>query len=395
MRILLTGTYNSCNKGDAAMEIATSSELRRRGHDVLISTPEPVVDREQYGKENIVHASRRQAARGLLNLARAFLFWLTKKESVLQNDSELIATLKADAVIDLSGDMMTEDYGTAVALSHYHPVLLAYFLGTPYILLAQSIGPFTKTKFLAKRIINKAALVTAREQLTNKNLNAIGIEPVPVTADTAFLLDREPFIDPFGTKNKLRFGLSLSSLAEQKHQEKGRNILNDISLAFLELDSIGDIEILGIPHVTGPKPDKDDRIVLHKLADSGLPIKVLEDLSPSSLKSAIASCDIHIGARMHSNIAALSSAVPTIALSYSHKSAGIMKEFSLEEYVLELGVFDSENFLSLLKKTISLRKSLSNQIENHFDSVYRKALKNFDCVDTVLDNIHLSREEKK
>ena len=393
MKILLTGTYNSCNKGDAAMELATSAELRRRGYTVLISTPEPMIDKELYGEENIVPASRRQFKRGLLNFARSFLFWLTKRRSFLQNDPELIATLEANAIIDLSGDMMTEDYGAAIALSHYHPVLLSHFLGTPYILLAQSIGPFSKTTLLAKYVIKNAAFVTAREKVTNQYLNKVKIPPVPVTADTAFLLPYEPFTDPFGTKQKLRVGISLSNIAEEEHLKNGKNVIEDVASALSQFGTTRDIEILGIPHVTGPKSDKDDRIVLRKLADLGLQMKILGDVSPSSLKSAIASCDIHVGARMHSNIAALSSSVPTIALSYSHKSVGIMQEFLLHEYILKLGDFDSEDLLYLLNKALSSHETLTNQIEACAQSSKIEALKNFDLVDELLQKVYDDKGE--
>ena len=64
-RILLTGTYASRNKGDAALE------LTAKGPYFLIP------------------------------------------------DEELQQILKSDLVVDLSGDMLTQDYGPHVAYSHF------------------------------------------------------------------------------------------------------------------------------------------------------------------------------------------------------------------------------------------------------------------------------------
>ena len=381
-KILQTGTYNSCNKGDAAMEIATSLELEQRGYSVLISTPEPNIDANTYGKKNIVKASRRQVVHGALNLVRASLYWLTQKRIVLQNDPELIATLEADLVVDLSGDMITEDYGVAVALSHFHPLLLARLLNTPYALLAQSIGPFVKTKWLAKRVIRNAVLVTAREKITNENLAKIGLKAVPVTADTAFLLDPEPFNDPYQGTGKMRIGISLSELARKTHNKTGRDIVDDLVTVFFELSCLHSIEILGIPHVTGPTSDKDDSLILNELSDRGLSMTVLGDLSPGALKTAVSSCDVHIGARMHSNIAALSSSTPVIALSYSHKTAGIMQEFDLNDLVLNLGHFDSHDLKTLLSHAIASKEQISQTISQRLEATIQRSYSNFDLIDT-------------
>jgi len=364
------------------MEIAASLELRRRGYEVIISTPEPAIDADTYGKNNIIPASRRQVKRGALNLIRSLLYWLTRQKRVLQNDPELVATLEADLVVDLSGDMMTEDYGVPVALSHFQPVLLARLLRTPYALLAQSIGPFTKTRLLAKNIIKNSVLVTAREDVTNRHLAALGLKSVPVTADIAFLLKPEPFSSPPKAEKPLRVGVSLSELARKTHKITGRDIVGDVFFALNALSEEQPLEVLGIPHVTGPTCDKDDRLILNELSDRGLSMTVLGDLSPGALKTAVSSCDVHIGARMHSNIAALSSSTPVIALSYSHKTAGIMQEFDLNDLVLNLGHFDSHDLKTLLSHAIASKEQISQTISQRLEATIQRSYSNFDLIDT-------------
>lgn len=61
-----------------------------------------------------------------------------------------------------------------------------------------------------------------------------------------------------------------------------------------------------------------------------------EDPSASELKALISRCELFLGATMHAAIAALSSDVPTIMLSWSHKYSGLMEQIGLERFVWDM-----------------------------------------------------------
>jgi polysaccharide pyruvyl transferase WcaK-like protein len=85
---------------------------------------------------------------------------------LLVNNPELTAIRDTDLVVDLSGDMLTEDYGPHVAYSHFLPILTALAMGRPVMLCAQSIGPFKLTRGLARFILNRVSLITVREAIS-------------------------------------------------------------------------------------------------------------------------------------------------------------------------------------------------------------------------------------
>ena len=59
-----------------------------------------------------------------------------------------------------------------------------------------------------------------------------------------------------------------------------------------------------------------------------------DDLSPMELKSLIALASFHIGGRYHSVVAALSSGVPAISLSWHPKYKDLMRAYGMEEFVI-------------------------------------------------------------
>ena len=116
-----------------------------------------------------------------------------------------------------------------------------------------------------------------------------------------------------------------------------------------------DMNVCLIPHVYKIKENLQDSYVLGKIyrkySHSGRVLLVNQELSCTQLKYIISKCRFFIGARTHSTIAAYSTEVPTIALSYSIKSRGIAKDlFGKEEgYVIEYKNIDS---IDVLKNTL-------------------------------------------
>jgi colanic acid/amylovoran biosynthesis protein len=80
-----------------------------------------------------------------------------------------------------------------------------------------------------------------------------------------------------------------------------------------------------------------------------------------------------IGTRMHSNIFALSSYVPTVAINYEHKTRGIMELLELENYVLEINHITSSDLISVAEQCWKNRDSLKNKLQRQIPQVLNSA----------------------
>ena len=72
-------------------------------------------------------------------------------------------------------------------------------------------------------------------------------------------------------------------------------------------------------------------------------------------------CDMFIGTRMHSNIFALAGGVPTIAISYLHKTTGIMEDLGLSDWVIAIEEFTSERAIEMTMRILE-QKALTREI---------------------------------
>lgn len=341
MRVMLTGTYSSANKGDAAMELAMIGALRREAPDVdvVVSSPFPDLDRPVYAPTTVVGCHRRDLL-GFVQVLVALLGRLLGRPRWLLRGTELEALADTDLVVDLSGDMLTEDYGVLVAVSHYLPLLQARALGVPYVICAQSVGPFRWTRPLAHWLIRGASAVTVRESITAERLARVRPD-LERTADMAMLLEPDEGRLPpglaSGDTGTPVLGVSLSSLVANTHEGGPEAFVDAVVRGLERVLAAHPHRVLLVAHVTGPSIAKDDRVIAREVAALlGDRAEVADvDLHPAGIKALIADSDVFLGARMHANIAALTSGVPVVAIGYSHKTRGIMREFGQDDLVVD------------------------------------------------------------
>lgn len=286
---------------------------------------------------------------------------------------------KYDIIIDLTTDGPNEHYGLFMPLFSIFNTKLALMSGKPVAICAASIGPFKNAmiKAIAKHTLNKAKLITVREEITKNYLKSFGIinPDVYLTADHAFLMKpaSKERIDEILRQEgvykseKLVIGISPSRLIykyafpeiideAQKYEKYVDAIVETIK--YID-DTINEKLILLIPHsgaASSMTPNEDDHQIskdIYKRVKSDNLKLISGDYDTDELKGIIGSCDIFIGCRMHATIASASMSVPTIPVVYGHKSHGILgKMMNQEELIIEIGNYDPEKFLFEMKAKI-------------------------------------------
>ena len=405
VRVLLTGTYCSKNKGDATMQQVFESVLKTElpGAQVSIASPFPDLDAVHYKSMPVLRSRRR-------NLPLATIHWLVLEIMRLFRlrpqryfpDAEVDAMIHADVVVDLSGDMLTEDYGVLVGFSHFLPLLQALALGRPLVICAQSIGPFHKLTPLAKWILSRSRLITIREKFSAgliSKLRGQAIRPIK-TADLAFMLQSASeartnaiLVDEgIESANKLRLGVSVSALLANRTNRHLGAARQDKLVVFARaldrlIESTG-TQVLLVSHVFGPKPSGDDRQVAVRLGERMRnPVQLIRgEYRPEELKGIIASCDVFVGCRMHANIAALDSCVPVLGIGYSHKTRGIMADLDLEEWVLPVEGLDVETLEAAIIRLIEQASDYRQQLSDRLPEIQRLSRKNIELVARMIES---------
>ena len=301
---------------------------------------------------------------------------------------------KADVVINLSyGDMLAfkkDFYGRLlfVVISYY--CMLAILLKKTLIFFPQSIGPFYGRipKFLAKFILNQSHVVLVRERISKDYLiNDLKIKTmVCFLPDLSFVVKsvsnqrvREIFIRE---KVKVRRPLIGVALRDNLYTH-----LDEISKVINYLILKMNASIIFIPHFSSkdtPHFYYDPRFITEKLLekiDEKRWINMIKgDYTVEELRGLIGKCDLFIGAYMHANISALSMYVPTVALSYSHKTEGIMDLVGLSDFVLNINELNATNLIRKIEKLYDGLHEYREFLKRRIPMIQKRVLKVADFI---------------
>ena len=192
------------------------------------------------------------------------------------------------------------------------------------------------------------SLITVRESYTLKNLEKKGIsDNVYFFPDPAFRLKTEKLdLWDWNRVGKV-VGINMSS-----YIIKSPNLYH-IFLQFVKkiLDET-DYSIMFVPHVFWE--DENDLDILGKIYEdldkNDRVYLINKEYNCMQLKYLISKCSVFMGARTHSVIAAYSSFVPAVALSYSMKSRGIAYDIFGTEENLVIPVNDQTTLDDLFQK---------------------------------------------
>lgn len=268
----------------------------------------------------------------------------------------------SDIVIDLSeGDSFTDIYGIKRFLCHYYIKYFFCNFSKRYYLAPQTIGPFTEQDTIQKalNILKKTKHLSTRDDISKNyihdllgnNKNIIQVYP-----DLAVSLKPKKPKNYAGnvcfTKGKC-VGINVSGLLWNKGYTKNNefNLCIDYQQLCYQLAKYFITQgkkVLFIPHTYSVNINEvvqeNDLSAIHELMvilkTSSLETKnigiVDEEYSANELKWFISKMDFFIGARMHACIAAFSTGVPFVGLSYSRKFEGLFGFLGFKELIADL-----------------------------------------------------------
>lgn len=233
-----------------------------------------------------------------------------------------------DAVLAIGGDNYSLDYRIPTMIQAVDA--FAMDMGKPVYLWGASVGPFEKEPHYVPAIrahLARMAQIFVRERNSYDYLTgSLGLKNVALAADPAFSLQPEPMdmssFWPQGQGDVV--GVNFSPLVARKEFSDGsatQSVMRTVIEDLLQRD----MQVLLVSHVFEDPNNNDLAFMSRELEAAGFAgrVRVVPALNAAQMKYVISHLSMLIAARTHATIAAFSSGVPTISLSYSVKSIGI------------------------------------------------------------------------
>lgn len=398
-RFYLTGQRTFGNRGCEAIVRSTVSVLRDTHGNIEVLVPSDDIardsaqwpDAKDYGV-TFVPAYQPKYTRYWIHAQRLPLPFLKRAGwpfPIARWFKEQIESV--DAVLSIGGDNYSLDYRLPSLLQGMDAC--AMDMGKPVVIWGASVGPFERETYFVPAIRNHIARfekVMVRESISFSYLTEkLGLDNVEQMVDPAFILKAEALdlVDfwPEHQADSGVLGLNVSPLIE-RYKRKNQNLVTEVAAFVRRLVEERGFGVLLVPHVIpldGSEKNNDAiylKQILSQCADLGKKVTIAPSASNAAqLKYIISKVRFFIGARTHATIAALSSTVPTVSISYSVKARGINWDlFGSEEMVLPTPELTCESLSEKMDYLLSneswLRKTLAGRIPEYQSTVQQASL---------------------
>jgi colanic acid/amylovoran biosynthesis protein len=408
MKILITNLYSAANRGDAAIVKGMTNALRDYfpNSEFMVLSKSPEVAKALTGIESYPPLIDRLKFFGYLGLVY-FLIWAyfykrSIKLPTFRREDRIKNYLDADLILSVGGGYLNDNYPVAM-IRWLFEFYFGKLLGKKVIIYASSVGPFNKSwlKPFVRFVFDKLDLITLRDPKSQEALGAGGVNSsrIHVTADSAWCMEPIGREEGFqllrgevsDLSERLRVSISVRRwefYSGNRMQAHNKYVTAVSALVdYLVKNRNADVFFLSTCTAFGGYRH-DDRQIAYKIIEnieSLDGVKILNgEYLPEQLSAIYANMDLHVGTRMHSNILAMLSGTPVVAIQYEPKTKDMMDSFGLGDWVIDIEQIDSEGLIQMVDKGIENRDSVKTQIAQRLPELKEKSTENARLVHSLL-----------
>jgi len=415
--VAVTGGTIWGNRGAEAMLTTVIGKIRDRRPDTLfyVFSYVPSRDRELIHDDRIHVLSCRPASLVLRHFPFALLCWFFGLVGIRIPDRLLSNPIRAlrqsDVLLDVSGIAFSDGREKFLPFN----ILLiwpALLLHVPVIKLAQALGPFKNplNRICAKLFLPRCRHIYARGAITASHLEELKLSPTKwdLSADIAFLYDprfslssenADRVLELEATLRRWRnegcgiLGVIPSALVYEKSARAGRDYIGPLLKLLEALGSQHRFVLL--PNATRAGTDavfNNDLYVIHQLVEAvrrdypQLEERVAYvdyDINTASTRRLIALCDTVVTSRFHGMISSLCLGVPPVVIGWSHKYVEVLRDFGLEEYVVDFNASLSD-LPDLVARAMRLQDDMRDRLASGLEATRALAGQQFEEIERIL-----------
>lgn len=350
--VVMSGYYGFNNTGDEAIMLSMHKNIQQLGdnYHITVLSKKPEETRQKYG----IEAVYRFGVRDVFHAIR-----------------------KSDVLLSGGGSLLQDSTSTRSLMYYLSITALAKLMRKKVMLYANGIGPVSgkRNRRLVKQVVNKADLITLREEKSYEELLSMGVNPGKcfVTADPVFTMDGitpaqaqkilteegVPLDKPLvvvsvrNWKDMDTFICKFAELCDTIVEKYERNIL------FIGMQMPNDLTV-------SEKVRKKMKREAYILKGSYTPYEVM---------GIISQADFILSMRLHTLIFAARQRVPLIGFVYDPKI-----EYYLEKLDMPSGgklkEFDKEATLALVDEMIRDKQKFMDKLEQKEAELEKMAHRN-------------------
>lgn len=321
--------------------------------------------------------------------------------------------IQSDIVISPGGHLFTNLNRFGGLITVFYSTLLAEMLNKPLVIYAQTIGPFfgrfgSLSRLLTRLLLNRAELITVREDTSRKELSRLGIThpQIHLTADSVFLMSppdikivNQILLDEgisVGDKRPL-IGITIHHRYYSRCFKEEKYIKLMSQIADYLVEQIG-ARVVFVPMEMSYSRGGDRPFIIRiiesmKHHESTTVLQGEYDMQETM--GTIGNMHAFVGTKTHSIAFALRMGVPLICVAYDTKSREFMRQFGQEDFVIDMSELTVDVFMNRMCSLWSIRSEITTCIATKLQDVQSSALLNAQLVADFLCSLDGARQNIK
>ncbi len=336
-----------------------------------------------------------------------------------RNNRNLVTAIKAILAADIvisapGGPYIGSLYSAHEIQEHLLLLAVCLVLRKDIAVYGPSMGPFDDgflRNLLRRMIVGRVRIIAVRDPVSFAYLRRLNLSrPLMVlTADSAFQPSHLQYPSKGITcqaytqksnSNELIVGVTPTAAAWNYRGIKNAHELQDsyvdeFAKLMQDIGNSFECRFIFFPQLYGKQSDMGlIKSIIGRVEKCSCCSIVEQSLNSLRQISIIRELDCFIGNRYHSVIFSLANCVPCLAIAYEHKTAGIMHEFGLDQYVLPIKEFTAGIAFDLFRRMRAEDSEIRSKICKRLPLVQHRALMNSYLVSALLSkNAHGSAEK--
>ncbi|MCH5185409.1 MAG: polysaccharide pyruvyl transferase CsaB [Oscillospiraceae bacterium] len=360
-KILISGYYGFGNSGDDALLLSIIRGLKEKIPDCAITVLS-------------ANPGETAALYGVDAVDRWNIFKIIKSAA------------RSDLLVSGGGTLIQDGTSTKSLVYYLAVIMTAYIFRTKIMLYSNGIGPLGKKGNIriTRNILNKADLITLRDEASEKTLAEIGVTKpkIELTADPAFLLEADTGGRSAELIAKCRGGKSEFFIISIR---RWRTLSEDFAGVIAEAAD-HTAERYGMTPVFLPMQLSADGDISREAAAKmkSRPVMLDERMTTGETLAVIERAKLCIGMRLHTLIYAASRGVPVTGLVYDPKINGFMDYIGQNMYTDVSGV-KKEKLIGMIDECMLDYDEIKRRIDGRVCELRIKAEKNSDYAARLLE----------
>ena len=339
-KIIISGYYGYHNSGDDSILLGIIRALNKNcpGAHLVVLSKNPAETKKLYGVESI------------------------NRFDILK----IIKALKSSDLFISGGGSLLQDMTSSKSLLYYLSLIrLAEFFKIKTFVYANGIGPINKktNRKKVKKVLNKADIITLRENGSKKELENLGVSTCPkITADPVFFIEpeSEKLTKEYLQKKGLEENEKYFVVSPRPWQTLKKDFAQQTAQFCKEINSKYNL----VPVILAMQPAKDGALCGEIAKNSQCKcVFINEVLGCERILGILKNASFSAAMRLHTLIYAAKVGTPSIGISYDPKVAAML-DYTNQKFKINAEKVSSDKLFEYAEKIINKQNEISENLNN-------------------------------